>query len=238
MISLRPLPALIILVVVLAVGVGAIQLFRSGIGQPAATPTPTAATSCPTGPPTIATAEEVLEDAAQAVVTTNRGSFTIELYPEDAPLATANFVALARCGFYEGIEFHRILAGFVAQAGDPHSDPDRPGSDPALIGTGGPGYRFQIEPPADDLRYVQYSVSMANAGEPNTNGSQFFIALGDLTTVLDREYTIFGHVIQGTDVVDAIGRVPVNGPAGAPLEHVIIESIQILSAPGASPSPG
>ncbi|MFN2484501.1 MAG: peptidylprolyl isomerase [Candidatus Limnocylindria bacterium] len=171
-------------------------------------------------------------------MTTNKGAFTIELHGDAAPLATANFVSLARCGFYDGIRFHRVLAGFLAQAGDPNSDPDRPRSDPSLIGTGDAGYRFEIEPPADDLDYLQYSVSMANASAPGTNGSQFFVALDDLSGRLEREYTIFGQVVEGTDVVDTIGSVPVDGPAGLPLDPVIIESIAITAEPAASPSLG
>ena len=159
------------------------------------------------------------------------GQFTIELRPDVAPLATANFVALARCGFYDGIGFHRSLAGFVAQAGDPNTDADREGSDPTRIGSGGPPYRFEVELPPPQLTYEQYSVSMARTAEPNSNGSQFFVALDDLTDVLERDYTIFGRVVEGTDVVDAIGQVPVNGPAGQPLEPVTIESVTIEAAP-------
>ncbi len=89
------------------------------------------------------------------------GEFTIELYGDQAPIATANFVALARCGFYDGIRFHRVLAGFVIQAGDPGTKaPERrlPG-----LGTGGPGYQFEIEPPAEGMTYAPYAVAMANA---------------------------------------------------------------------------
>ena len=216
-----------------AVAIAALLLLTAcGESQPSGTPRP----ACPTGPPVASETDAILEDADRAVVTTNKGTFTIELYPEEAPLATANFVSLSRCGFYDGIRFHRVLAGFVAQAGDPNTDPDRIGSDPSAIGSGTPGYRFTIEPPADDLAYVQYSVSMANAGRPETNGSQFFIALEDLTAGLARTYTIFGQVVEGTDVVDTIGAVPVDGPAGLPLDEVIIERIEITAAPSASPS--
>ncbi len=233
MIALRPLTALLILVVVLGGGLLAVQLLRRGDDQSGATATPRP--SCPISPPTATTATATLREADRAIVRTSHGSFTIELYRDVAPLATANFVDLARCGFYEGIEFHRVLAGFLAQAGDPNTDDDRPGADPTLIGSGGPGYRFEIEPPPQNLEYVRYSVSMANAGQPNTNGSQFFIALDDLTGVLDRSYTIFGQVVEGTDVVDDIGAVPVDGPAGLPLDPVVIESIEILAAPSPSP---
>ncbi len=95
---------------------------------------------CPDGPPTRTEAQAILADAERAVVETNKGSFTIELRGEAAPLATANFVALARCGFYEQISFHRVLPGFVAQAGDPQTRENR--DDFAGLGTGGPGYEF------------------------------------------------------------------------------------------------
>ena len=234
MIGLRPLPALLVVVAVIGAGLVGIQLFRnlSEDSGPTATPRP----ACPMSPPTATTARDTLERVELATVTTSHGTFAIELYPDVAPLATANFVALARCGFYDGIEFHRVLAGFLAQAGDPNTDDDREGADPTLIGSGGPVYRFEIEPPPDDLDYVRYSVSMANAGQPGSNGSQFFIALEDLSGALDRTYTIFGQVVEGTDVVDAIGRVPVDGPAGLPLDPVTIESISIELAPTPSPT--
>ena len=216
----------------LAAPLVALVLAACGEAQPSETPKP----PCPTAAPLAAETDAILEGAEQAVVTTNKGTFPIELYPDEAPLATANFVNLARCGFYDNIRFHRVLAGFVAQAGDPNTDPDRAGSDPSLIGQGFPGYRFEIEPPAENLAYIQYSVSMANGGRPDTNGSQFFIALDDLQAGMQRTYTIFGQVVDGTDVVDTIGGVAVNGPAGLPLDEVVIETIEITGPPAASPS--
>lgn len=210
------------------------------VGCGTAGPTPTPRPACPTDPPTLAESSTALRGADRAVVVTNKGSFTIELYGDQAPLATTNFVNLARCGFYDGIRFHRVIAfpePFVAQAGDPHTDADRAGSDPTLIGSGGPGYRFEIEPPPDELQYVQYSVSMANSAQPFSNGSQFFIALADLNGRLERTYTIFGQVTEGTDVVDAIGTVPVEDPAtGFPTDPVIIERIEISADPVPTPS--
>lgn len=198
-------------------------------------PSPTPATACPTAAPTAVGAQQLLTDAEQAVVRTNKGEFTMELYGSAAPIATANFVALARCGFYDGISFHRVLAGFVAQAGDPATKQNHGDFDG--LGSGGPGYEFAIEPPADDLNYDQYVVAMANAGTPDSNGSQFFIDLGDLNGRLARSYTIFGKVSAGTDVVDAIGALPVNDPQlGVPLDPAIIESITIQTTPAASPA--
>jgi cyclophilin family peptidyl-prolyl cis-trans isomerase len=201
----------------------------------ATAPTPTAAPVCPTEAPTAVSAQAALSDASLATVRIGgevEGEFAFELYGEQAPIATASFVALARCGFYNGIKFHRVLAGFVAQAGDPQTR-DNSGDFPG-IGTGGPGYEFEIEPPADELDYAPYSVSMAN--DKRANGSQFFIALGDLDGGLQRLYTIFGQVVSGTDVVDAIAAVPVTDPiVGVPATPVVIESITISA--GASPAP-
>lgn len=195
-----------------------------------ADPTPTPTVACPTEAPTAAAATGILDGVDQAVVTVSgavEGAFTIDLHGDAVPVSTANFVSLARCGFYDGIWFHRVISGFVVQAGDPGTkgrDGDFPG-----LGTGGPGYQFPIEPPPDELAYDPYSVSMAN--DQVANGSQFFIALADLDAGLPRTYTIFGQVVDGTDVVDAIAAVPVNDPqVGVPLSLVTIESIEITAA--------
>ena len=199
------------------------------LGACTAEPTPTPKPACPTAPPTPIEAQSVLQDAAFATVTVSggaTGAFEIELLGEAAPIATASFVNLARCGFYDGVTFHRVLAGFVIQAGDPQTRTNR--GDFAGLGTGGPGYGFEIEPPAEGLRYDPYVVAMANNG--STNGGQFFIDLVDLDDALRRVgvYTIFGEVTSGTEVVDAIATVPVNDPRiGLPLTPVIIDSIVI-----------
>jgi cyclophilin family peptidyl-prolyl cis-trans isomerase len=196
-------------------------------------------TGCPTAAPTAAEATIILADAQRAVVVTNLGSFTIQLRPDAAPIAVANFVALARCGFYAQISFHRVLAGFIVQAGDPRtrSNPDTvPGP-----GDAGPGYHFEVELPPPGEAYDPYVVAMANAlhydpvsgaiqSGTDTNGSQFFIDLESLVGRLRPYYTIIGKVVEGTDVVDAIGAVPVNDPSvGLPLDPVVIESVTIES---------
>lgn len=218
------------------IGLGLVLLLMAAACEPAASPTPSVA--CPEGPPTEVEAQAVLADARLATITVSgavSGEIAIELYGEAAPIATANFVSLARCGFYDGISFHRVLTGFVIQAGDPQTK-GREG-DFENLGRGGPGYEFEIEPPADDLGYDPYSVSMANNGQ--TNGSQFFIALGDLNGGLQRLYTIFGQVLSGTDVVDAIAAVPVNDPRfGVPLTTVRIERIAISADADPSASDG
>ena len=103
----------------------------------------------------------VLSDAERAVVATNKGEFTIELDASSAPVAVANFVLLARCGYFDGVTFHRVIPGFVAQAGDPQTRDNR--GDFETLGTGGPGYRFEVEFPPEGTTYTRYMVAMANA---------------------------------------------------------------------------
>ncbi len=153
-----------------------------------------------------------------AVLKTNFGSFTVEFYPEDAPNTVNNFVSLAKDGYYDNTPFHRIIAGFVIQGGDPTG-----------TGAGGPGYRFNDEPVVKD--YTKGTLAMANAG-PNTNGSQFFVVLDNLTGRLPKNYTIFGNVIEGIEAVDAIAAVPVgasrSGERSAPSQPVTLESVTVI----------
>lgn len=124
----------------------------------------------------------------KVTISTDKGDIVMELYPEDAPKTVSNFVYLAAQKFYDGLTFHRYEPGFVIQGGDPSGN-----------GTGGPGYKFEDEKVTK--KYTRGIVAMANAG-PDTNGSQFFIMLED--TGLPPQYTIFGKVISGMDVVDQI----------------------------------
>ncbi len=141
------------------------------------------------------TQPELTVDAAksyQATLDTNHGEINVRLYADEAPLTVNNFLFLAREGFYEGVIFHRVIPGFVAQGGDPTG-----------TGTGGPGYRFRDELDGDG-RYSRGRVAMANSG-PNTNGSQFFICLDDVR--LPHQYSIFGEVTSGIEAVDSIASV-------------------------------
>lgn len=122
---------------------------------------------------------------------TNRGTIELELYPEHAPMTVNNFVFLTNEGFYDGVKFHRVIANFMIQGGDPTGS-----------GRGGPGYRFQDETYDNPLKHGTGVLSMANAG-PNTNGSQFFITHAPQPH-LDGRHTVFGKVIDGMDVVNAI----------------------------------
>ena len=125
-----------------------------------------------------------------ATFDTDRGPIQVELKPEQAPLTVANFVNLARRGFYDGLDFHRVIADFMIQGGCPEGS-----------GRGGPGYRFEDET-GNGLRHERGVLSMANAG-PNTNGSQFFIT-HVATPWLDGKHTVFGKVVEGMDAVDAV----------------------------------
>ena len=125
-----------------------------------------------------------------ATFDTSRGPIKIELYPDKAPLTVANFVNLAKRGFYDGLNFHRVIADFMIQGGCPEGS-----------GRGGPGYRFEDET-TNGVRHERGVLSMANAG-PNTNGSQFFITHVPCGW-LDGKHTVFGKVVEGLDVVDAV----------------------------------
>jgi len=203
-------------------------------------PTPSPKPPCPTEAPTAAGAAGIIGDTTALEVRTNKGAFTLQLDPSSAPIAVANLVALAECGFYDGQSFHRVVPGFVAQAGDPQTKTNH--ADFAGIGTGGPGYQFEIELPPESTSYTKYMVAMANAMQydPNTgeifsgtdtNGSQFFVMLDDADFLLPY-YSLLGEVVAGTDVVDAIGQVSTSGePLNVPLDPVIIDEV----VPGAVP---
>ena len=142
----------------------------------------------------------------RATIATEKGDIEVDLFTTDAPKATQNFIDLAKKGFYDDVIFHRVIPGFVAQGGDGQFG-KKSSLEPSRVGTGGPGYKFEDEPVKGD--YVRGSLAMANAG-PNTNGSQFFICHQDLTGKLPKNYTLFGQVTKGMDVVDAIVAAPRN----------------------------
>ena len=149
-----------------------------------------------------------------ATMQTEKGDIVIELYPEEAPIAVNSFIFLADNGWYDGVTFHRVIPGFVAQGGDPTG-----------TSAGGPGYLFDIET-SPDLKFDQAGIfAMANSG-PGSNGSQFFITLNP-TPELDGGYTIFGRVISGMDVVESLtARDPnqnPNSPPGDVILGVVIE---------------
>ena len=150
-----------------------------------------------------------------ATMVTSKGTMVISLDPIAAPKTVNNFVFLARYHYYDGVVFHRIIPGFVLQGGDPKG-----------TGLGGPGYRFADELPKPG-RYQVGSLAMANAG-PNTNGSQFFIISGADGASLPPQYSLFGAVVSGGDVVQSIDAIGTR--SGTPKEPVVIESVTITES--------
>lgn len=147
----------------------------------------------------------------RAVFETNKGRLVLELYPDDAPVTVNSFAYLLRHHYYDGIVFHRVIDGFMAQTGDPTG-----------TGQGGPGYRFEDEFGSDHRHSEKGILSMANAG-PATNGSQFFITFV-ATPHLDNRHTIFGKVIEGLDVLDRLNRIQ----PGMPGEPDVIEKAYLI----------
>jgi cyclophilin family peptidyl-prolyl cis-trans isomerase len=165
------------------------------------------------------------ESEHMITIETNKGTFQFETYDSDAPKTVQNFIALAEKGFYNNLTFHRVVPGFVIQGGDPNC------SSPAsskICGTGGPGYAFEDElnPSAASYKtgYQKGVLAMANSG-PNTNGSQFFIMLADNPN-LPHNYTIFGKIIKGQEIVDAIGETPTE-TNDRPIEPIIIKTVTV-----------
>jgi cyclophilin family peptidyl-prolyl cis-trans isomerase len=148
-----------------------------------------------------------------AEIETSAGTMQAELFASDAPRTVNNFVFLAREGFYDGVIFHRVISGFMIQGGDPTG-----------TGRGGPGYRFDDEPVS--RRYERGTLAMANAG-PNTNGSQFFVMHADYG--LPPNYTIFGKLTAGEEVVDAVASAPKDSQ-DRPREPVTINKVTISEA--------
>ena len=150
-----------------------------------------------------------------AEMVTTKGTMVIALDPIAAPKTVNNFVVLARYHYFDGIHFHRVIPGFMLQGGDPDGS-----------GRGGPGYRFEDELPRPG-RYEIGSLAMANAG-PNTNGSQFFVISGPSGVSLPPQYSLFGKVVKGLDVVAGIDAIGTG--SGTPREKVVIESVTITES--------
>lgn len=159
----------------------------------------------------------------RVVIVTEAGQIEADLFTEGAPLATSKFIALAKAGFYDDVIFHRCIPGFVIQGGDGEFG-KKASLNAGRVGTGGPGYKFADEPITGD--YYRGTLAMANAG-PNTNGSQFFICHQDLVGKLPKNYTIFGLVTKGLEVVDAIANAPRNS-RDLPDAPVAMTSVTIL----------
>ena len=175
------------------------------------------------------TAPPVASEKAVATIETSEGSFQVTLDGKAAPLTVANFIKLAEDGYYAGTKFHRIIENFMIQGGDPNSKDN----DPANDGQGGPGYTVPAE---IGLKHTKGAIAMARTPDSvnpqkASSGSQFYVTL-DVQAFLDGEYTVFGYVTSGMDVVEKIGRTPVEpnmftGEPSTPLQDVVIKKITI-----------
>jgi peptidyl-prolyl cis-trans isomerase B (cyclophilin B) len=233
-------PAVLGLAIAAVIVVAAVFLVGNPFGSAGASPSPvgseTAAGSATPAPtrvltdcPTAAPAGLATGESRTVTISTPKGDIVIVVEANLAPVAAANFVALASCGYYNGVIFHRVVPGFVIQGGDGQYawSGDLQATS---AGQGGPGYEFNDEPIVGD--YTRGTVAMANSGA-NTNGSQFFIVVADQSGSLPKSYTIFGHVTSGMDVVDQI----VNAPRDAndfPDDPVAMTSVTV--APGPTPT--
>lgn len=163
-----------------------------------------------------------------AVIQTSQGEMTLSFWPDVAPQTVENFKKLARSGTYDGTCFHRIVKGFMIQGGDPLTkDPNNE----HMFGTGGPGYKIKAE--FNDRPHVRGVISMARSQHPDSAGSQFFICLAD-ARFLDRQYTAFGALVSGDDVLGRIGDTPTSagngGERSKPASRIQVESIRIVAA--------
>lgn len=165
----------------------------------------------------------------KAVVETNRGTFTLELFEDVMPITVGNFISLAEEGFYDGIQFHRVIEGFMIQAGDPNTKEE----DTSRYVQGGPGYTIQDEFVIDErLTNVRGTISMANTGQPNSGGSQFFINTNDNTNLdhdkqpLTSRHPVFGRVISGYEIVEIIETTETD-MRDLPVDRVVIERVTI-----------
>ena len=158
-----------------------------------------------------------------AILTTSAGEIVLEFWPEVAPKHVENFKKLAQAGFYDGTAFHRVIKGFMIQGGDPNTKDD---AKQHLWGTGGPGHQVKAE--FNDQPHVRGVLSMARSNHPDSAGSQFFICHGD-PRFLDRQYTAFGKLIKGDDVLEKIATTP-TFPGDRPVTKQTLLSVKIVPA--------
>ena len=202
-------------------------LVAAGGASAADTPAKAAAPAAKAAAKTTAPAKAAAAGEEVAIMETSRGRMVVEFWEKDAPKTVANFKKLARQGFFDGTGFHRIIKGFMVQAGDPKSkNPKAPD-----LGTGDPGYKIPDE--FNARKHVKGVLSMANSGTPNSAGSQFFI-MHAAAPHLDGHYTAFGHLIEGMEVLDAIANSPtgpnamMGGEKSRPLEWTTMKSVKIV----------
>lgn len=180
----------------------------SAATRPSATPTKTGGKKTYSAPPPMTIDPN---KKYTATIKMDIGDITIELYPKDAPIAVNNFVFLARDHYYDGVTFHRVIAGFMAQAGDPTG-----------TGSGGPGYSIKDE--FNSRKFLEGTVGMAKTSAPNSGGSQFFIDFSPQPS-LDGGYTVFGQLIGGRDVLN---KIAIRDPQTATQPGTVINTIEIL----------
>ncbi len=182
-----------------------------------------AATNAPAAKPEAKDAKPSTSTNMVAVIKTTEGTMVIEFWPDVAPKTVENFETLAKKGFYDGTCFHRVIKGFMIQGGDPLTkDP----SQESRWGTGDPGYKVKAE--FNDRPHVRGVISMARSRDPDSAGSQFFICHGN-PSFLDHQYTAFGKLIKGDDVLEKIATTPTH-PQDRPDKRMEIESIKIVPA--------
>ena len=197
---------------------GAIALlFATGCSNEKSVVAPTSSDAVTNQPPSVPNTNEV------AIITTSEGVMVLEFYPEVAPGHVANFKKLARSGFYDGTCFHRVSPGFMIQGGDPNTKNEAAKNS---WGQGGPGYNINAE--FNSKHHARGILSMARTPDPNSAGSQFFICHADAGN-LDGQYTVFGNLIKGFDVLDKIAATPTE-PPDRPLKRVNVDSIKIVPA--------
>jgi peptidyl-prolyl cis-trans isomerase B (cyclophilin B) len=193
---------------------------------------PSAAASSGAGPsacPSSQPAPLAAADTRTVTIRTSMGSIVIKVEGKLGPIATGNFVALAGCGYYTGVVFHRLVPGFVIQGGDGQFG-RKPNVNIERVGQGGPGYTIEDEPVVGD--YTRGTVAMARTPDPHSQGSQFFICLADLRGSLDKAggYVIIGHVTEGMDAVDAIAAAPNGGPpSNQALDPVAMDTVTVAT---------
>lgn len=168
--------------------------------------------------------EQTDHAAIEAALVTDKGTMVVTFFPEQAPKHVASFLKLAQDGFYDGTAFHRVIRNFMIQGGCPNTKEGATG----MPGTGGPGFKLPAE--FNDIHHERGILSMARAQDPNSAGSQFFVMHGD-SPHLDGQYTVFGKVVEGLDVLDAIASIECSfGPGGeksTPTERISIQSVEL-----------
>lgn len=213
------LKLLVLILTVVFLGAGCAKKEESVFPKKDATPAPNPISVTEPETSMATTTPENNQEKTIVTLQTSKGNIKLELFPQDAPKTVANFVKLAESDFYNNTTFHRVIPDFMIQGGDPLSKDNNPLND----GTGGPGYMFEDE--INSRKIVRGALAMANAG-PNTNGSQFFIVTTDAAPWLDGKHTVFGQVLDGMDVVEAIVKAE-RDSNDRPIKNITISKVTV-----------